>query len=145
VDDRATRLRFGDVVRGGLTDEFRGKIKAEPACIPVRSYPNEHGEHAVLFLGLAVLLAVAGVATFPCWSHSEGWGYRPSLVAAMLLVVIALVAAGGRVPRLVPGEIVPSETNLAVAPAPHSDGRDVSRKIIYLPRDLETTQRDTGL
>jgi hypothetical protein len=108
--------------------------------MPVRSYPNEHGEHAVLFLGLAIMLAVASVATFPCWSYSEGWGYRPSLAAAMLLVVVALVAAGGRVPRFVPGE-----TNLAVAPAARSDVHDASRKIIYLPRDLETTQRDTGL
>lgn len=91
-------------------------------------------------LGLAVVLAVVGIASFPCWPYSERWGYRPSIVSGVLLVVVALVAAGGREPRA-----VPTDRNVAALPASGSNERERSRKIIFLPRDLETTQRDPGL
>jgi hypothetical protein len=48
-------------------------------------------------LGLAVLLAAAGIAAFPCWRHSAGWGYGPSAVAGGLLVLIAAVTVGDRI------------------------------------------------
>jgi hypothetical protein len=90
------------------------------------------------------MLAVASVASFPCWSYSERWGYRPSLAAAILLVFVALAAAGSRESR-----VVPTKADIAAlpsaAPSPRSDKHDTSRKVLFLPRDLETTQRDTGL
>jgi hypothetical protein len=95
----------------------------------------------VLVLGLAVILAVISVAAFPCWSYSERWGYRPSIVAGILLVFVALTATAGRQPRA-----VPTQTNIAAAaPSASDNARDASRKIILLPRDIETTQRDPGL
>ncbi len=52
-------------------------------------------------LGLAVTLAAAGIASFPCWSYSARWGYGPSVAAAILLVSVGLVAAGGKpLPRM---------------------------------------------
>lgn len=45
----------------------------------------------MLGLSLALLLVAAGVAVFPCWRHSAGWGYGPSAVAGGLLVLIAAV------------------------------------------------------
>lgn len=47
-------------------------------------------------LGLALLLAVIGVAAFPCWRHSARWGYAPSTVAGTLLVLVALLVIGDR-------------------------------------------------
>jgi hypothetical protein len=44
---------------------------------------------------LALLLAAMGVAAFPCWPHSAGWSYWPSASAGVLLLFIAIVAAGG--------------------------------------------------
>jgi len=51
--------------------------------------------HAVL-LGLALVLATAGIAVFPRWTYSQRWGYAPSTIVAILLVTVATVAASGR-------------------------------------------------
>jgi hypothetical protein len=84
------------------------------------------------------MLAVVSVAAFPCWPYSERWGYRPSIAAGVLLVFVALLAAGGRQPRTVP------QTSVADLSS-RDDRRDLSRKLMLLPRDIETTQRETGL
>ncbi len=47
-------------------------------------------------LSLAVLLAAAGIAAFPCWRHSVGWGYGPSTVAGGLLFLVAAMTIGDR-------------------------------------------------
>jgi hypothetical protein len=48
----------------------------------------------VLVLGLVLLVAIAGVAAFPCWRHSRHFGYAPSASAGILLLVVALMAVG---------------------------------------------------
>jgi hypothetical protein len=50
----------------------------------------------VLIFGLALLLAVVGIAGFPCWRHSRHLGYGPSLSAGLLLLLVALLAVGHR-------------------------------------------------
>lgn len=50
----------------------------------------------MLAFSLSVLLAALAVAVFPSWRQSAGWGYAPSVSAAVLLVVVAIVAAGGK-------------------------------------------------
>jgi hypothetical protein len=44
---------------------------------------------------LALLLAVAGVAAFPCWRHSAEWGYWPSASVGVLLLFVAIAAVTG--------------------------------------------------
>ena len=46
----------------------------------------------MLILGLALLVAIAGIAAFPCWPHSRDLGYGPSLAAGSLLVAAAFLA-----------------------------------------------------
>jgi len=46
----------------------------------------------VLILGLALLAALAAIAVFPCWPYSRKLGYGPSLAAASLLVLAAVLA-----------------------------------------------------
>ena len=46
-------------------------------------------------LELAVLLAAAGVAAFPCWRYSAGWSYWPSASAGILLLFVAILAVAG--------------------------------------------------
>ena len=50
----------------------------------------------MLGLSLAVLLAVAGIAAFPCWRHSVRWGFGPSTVAGGLLFMVAAFTIGER-------------------------------------------------
>ena len=50
----------------------------------------------MLGLSLAVLLAAAGIAIFPCWRHSAHWGYGPSTVAGGLLFLVAAFTIGER-------------------------------------------------
>jgi hypothetical protein len=50
----------------------------------------------VLLLGLSLILAVLGVAVFPCWRYSARWGYAPSAAVGALLFFVALLAAGGK-------------------------------------------------
>ena len=50
----------------------------------------------MLLLGLALVLAAVGVALFPCWHHSARWGYVPSAAIGILLLFVALLAAGGK-------------------------------------------------
>lgn len=51
----------------------------------------------MLGLSLAVVLAAAGIAAFPCWRHSARWGYGPSAIAGGLLVLVAAVTVGDRI------------------------------------------------
>ncbi len=51
----------------------------------------------MLGLSLAVLLAAMGIAAFPCWRHSAGWGFGPSTVAGGLLFLVAAFTIGDRV------------------------------------------------
>jgi hypothetical protein len=49
-----------------------------------------------LILTISVLLAILGIASFPCWGHSARWGYLPSMVVGFLLATIAAITVGGR-------------------------------------------------
>jgi len=62
---------------------------------PSRCYTNDWGSSG-LALTISILLAVLGVAAFPCWRHSSQWGYAPSMLVGFLLVLVAAVTVGGR-------------------------------------------------
>ena len=47
-----------------------------------------------LLLIIIVLLLIGAV---PAWPHSRGWGYRPSGILGLLLVVILVLALIGRI------------------------------------------------
>ena len=45
---------------------------------------------------LVIILLFAAIGAFPQWPHSAGWGYWPSgLIALALVVVVLLVLAAG--------------------------------------------------
>jgi hypothetical protein len=50
----------------------------------------------MVLTAIAIVLSIAGVAVFPCWRYSAGWGYGPSAVAGLLLTFVALVSLGGK-------------------------------------------------
>jgi len=47
-----------------------------------------------LLLIIIVLLLIGAV---PAWPYSRGWGYRPSGVLGLLLVVVLILAVLGRI------------------------------------------------
>jgi hypothetical protein len=47
-----------------------------------------------LLLIIIVLLLIGAV---PAWPHSRGWGYRPSGLLGLLLVVVLVLALVGRI------------------------------------------------
>jgi hypothetical protein len=99
---------------------------------------SEFAEHAVLNLGMAFLLAVAAVASFPCWSYSRRWGYVPCATTAIVLFFVALIAVGGKpaASETVSAARVPTAPVTAVL-QPHPYIIDSSREPIPLKRSLE--------
>jgi hypothetical protein len=45
---------------------------------------------------LIVLLVLLLLAAIPAWPHSRGWGYRPSGLVTLLLLIIIILALTGR-------------------------------------------------
>jgi uncharacterized protein DUF3309 len=49
----------------------------------------------MLFVILVVVLILALVAAVPVWPHSRGWGYYPSgLIGLVLLILLGLSLSG---------------------------------------------------
>lgn len=45
---------------------------------------------------LLVILVVAVIASIPNWGYSRGWGYYPSGIAGVLLVIVLILLLMGR-------------------------------------------------
>jgi hypothetical protein len=46
---------------------------------------------------LIILLILALIGAFPRWGYSSGWGYGPSGLFGVLLIVVIILALSGRV------------------------------------------------
>ncbi|MGK5594473.1 MAG: DUF3309 family protein [Parachlamydiaceae bacterium] len=46
---------------------------------------------------LLIILALMLVGAFPAWPYSRAWGYGPSGVLTVLLLILVLLALSGRV------------------------------------------------
>lgn len=46
---------------------------------------------------LLIILILLLVGVFPAWPHSRGWGYGPSGILGLILVVLLVLALIGRV------------------------------------------------
>jgi hypothetical protein len=53
--------------------------------------------HAMLGTVLIVLLILALIGAFPRWGYSRGWGYGPSGLTGVLLIVVLVLALSGRI------------------------------------------------
>lgn len=45
---------------------------------------------------LIVLLVLLLLAAIPAWPHSRGWGYRPSGLLTLLLLIVLILLLTGR-------------------------------------------------
>jgi hypothetical protein len=48
-------------------------------------------------LVLVVLLVVVLLAVLPTWPYSGGWGYYPSGIVGLIVVVLLIMALTGRI------------------------------------------------
>jgi hypothetical protein len=73
---------------------------------------------------LAVLLALTSAAAFPCWHYSLEWGYLPSAVSGVLLLVVMGVAVTDKAPdRLARHGLIGPTVRVAAAPTTDADRR----------------------
>ena len=48
-----------------------------------------------MILLVVLILALAGVV--PAWPHARGWGYRPSGIVGILLLILLVLLLMGRI------------------------------------------------
>jgi hypothetical protein len=48
-------------------------------------------------LVLVILLVVVLLAVLPTWPYSAGWGYYPSGIVGLIVVVLLIMALTGRI------------------------------------------------
>jgi len=46
---------------------------------------------------LIIILILILLGAFPAWPHSRGWGYGPSGLLGIILIIILVLALTGRV------------------------------------------------
>jgi hypothetical protein len=51
-----------------------------------------------LSTALLIILILALLGALPSWPYSRGWGYGPSGLVGLMLVVVILMALLGRMP-----------------------------------------------
>lgn len=51
---------------------------------------------STILIIVIILLLLGGVGSFPAWPHSASWGYGPSGLLGLLLIVIIVMALLGR-------------------------------------------------
>ncbi|MFO1161725.1 MAG: DUF3309 family protein [Reyranellaceae bacterium] len=62
-----------------------------------------------------LLLAVLGIAVFPCWRYSAGWGHGPSLAVGGLLIFVAALAVSGKTWQRADAAVAPAPIELSAA------------------------------
>ena len=53
---------------------------------------------SALLIIILLILLLGGVGTYPRWSYSSGWGYGPSSILGLLLVILIVLALIGHSP-----------------------------------------------
>jgi len=47
---------------------------------------------------LLILLILLLIGAFPTWPHSREWGYNPTWIIGVILLIVLLLGLTGRVP-----------------------------------------------
>jgi hypothetical protein len=79
-----------------LLDTCDNVQKRVPAGITIA--PNDLARSSEMTLGTVILivLVLALLGVIPAWPHSRGWGYGPSGVMGLVVVVLLVLLLTGR-------------------------------------------------
>jgi Protein of unknown function (DUF3309) len=63
-----------------------------------RRLRHQHWGGNAMSLGtiLIIILILILLGVFPTWGHSRGWGYGPSGIVGLILIVVIILALVGR-------------------------------------------------
>ncbi len=53
---------------------------------------------SLILIILIIILLLGGVGTYAVWGYSSGWGYGPSGIFGLLLIILIVLALLGRAP-----------------------------------------------
>jgi hypothetical protein len=75
----------------------RGTAVALPVGWTAFAPPNKEGVRTMLGTVLIVVLVLLVLGAIPTWPYSRGWGYFPSGLLGIVLLVLLILALTGRV------------------------------------------------
>lgn len=75
-----------------------GRPRSQPQSSPERC-ATESSDLVALMLGtiLLILLILLLVGALPSWGYSRGWGYGPSGLVSLLLIIVLVLLVMGRI------------------------------------------------
>jgi hypothetical protein len=53
---------------------------------------------SLILIIIILILLFGGIGTYPRWGYSSGWGYGPSGIIGLILVILIVMALLGRTP-----------------------------------------------
>jgi uncharacterized protein DUF3309 len=65
----------------------------ESWCRPQRRHRKEDDQMGTILIILLILLLIGAV---PSWPHSRSWGYYPSGLVGLVLLIVIILALTGR-------------------------------------------------
>jgi uncharacterized membrane protein len=60
-------------------------------------FQQQKERHMGLGTILLIVLVLALIGVFPGWSYSSGWGYGPSGIVGVLLLILLIMLVMGRI------------------------------------------------
>lgn len=66
-------------------------------ALPEKMKHQFHWENTMLGTILLVVLILILVGALPTWGHSRSWGYAPSGVTGLLVIILVVLLLTGRI------------------------------------------------
>jgi hypothetical protein len=64
--------------------------------LPGRTSPYLHLNHATMSI-LVIILIILLIAAVPAWPYSRGWGYGPSGILGVIVLILIILLLMGRI------------------------------------------------
>lgn len=64
---------------------------------PVARFPDPRSTSMSLGAILLIVLVIAVIGSTPSWGYSRGWGYFPSGILGLILLIVIVLFALGRI------------------------------------------------
>ena len=83
---------------GAQTDGFKGPILRHQTGLRAPATGAKDNKESIMSLGtiLLVVLILMLVGVLPVWPHASSWGYGPSGIVGVVLVIILVLFLMGR-------------------------------------------------